>query len=223
MKHRVQFLAKNPKIFNSLTLSDYKDSRGKYVRYEDINGETPGEYKITQPALEFDYSDEYDKKLVDFMRSHPLKDSFHLHDLKVEEEQEVQTLLNSADAILVASKMGIVETHDFARLAGIPLDADEDVIKARLIKMASVSPDKFMELYSNPEKEDIVFIRKALDKKIITKQKGAYKHNRVVIGLTEDSVIVWLKENADIYALMKQELRGNVKVDVKPKSKKIKA
>jgi hypothetical protein len=223
MKHRVQFLAKNPKIFNTLTLSDYKDSKGRYVKYEDINGETPGEYKITQPAIEFDYSDEHDKKIVDFLRNHPLKDSFHLHDLKVEEEQEVQTLLTSADAILVASKMGIVETNDFARLVGIPLDADEDVIKARLIKMANTIPQKFLEFYHHPEKDEMIFIKKALDKKIIVRDNGVYKHNRVTLGLTEEAVMTWLKENADVYALMKQELRGNVKVDVKPKSKKVKA
>ena len=60
---------------------------------------------------------------------------------------------------------------------------------------------------------------KALDKGIITKNKGSYKHNRVVIGLTEEATIVWLKENADIYALMKQELRGNVSVEIKPTKK----
>ena len=46
------------------------------------------------------------------------------------------------------------------------------------------------------------------------------------MGLTEEATIVWLNENADIYALLKQELRGNVTVNVKsekPKSKKVKA
>ena len=219
MKHRVQLLVAEPKRFSSLTLSDYKDKRGKYVKYEDINGEQPGVYKIKQTSLEFDYADEYDRKLVDFLRNHPLKNSYHLHDLKVNEEKEVEALLSSADAILVASKMGMVESNDFARLCGIPLDADTDIIKARLIKMASISADKFMELYTHPEKEDIVFIRKALDKGIITKDRGSYKHNRVVMGLTEEATVVWLKENADIYALMKQELRGNVNVDVKPTKK----
>lgn len=223
MKHRVQLLVAHPKRFNSLILADYKDKRGKYVKYEDINGETPGLYKITNTTMEFDYADEHDKKLVDFLENHPLRNSYHLHDLKVNEEKEVEALLSSADAILVASKMGMVEANDFARLCGIPLDADVDIIKARLIKMASISADKFMELYTHPEKEDIIFIRKAIDKGIITKDKGAFKHNRVVMGLTEESTIVWLKENADIYALMKQELRGNVKVEIKPKSKKTKA
>jgi len=223
MKHRVQLLVAHPKRFNSLILADYKDKRGKNVKYEDINGETPGLYKITNTTMEFDYADEHDKKLVDFLKNHPLRNSYHLHDLKVNEEKEVEALLSSADAILVASKMGMVEANDFARLCGIPLDADVDIIKARLIKMASISADKFMELYTHPEKEDIIFIRKAIDKGIITKDKGAFKHNRVVMGLTEESTIVWLKENADIYALMKQELRGNVKVEIKPKSKKTKA
>ena len=227
MKHRVQLLVKSPKRFGSITLSDYKDSRGKLIKYTDINGETPGKYVITSPTMEFDYSDEYEKTLVDFIKEHPLAgNSYFVHDLKVNEEKEVEKLLGSADAILVASKMGIAETNDFARLCGIPLDADQDVIKARLIKMASVSPERFMEYYSHPEKNDLIFLRKALDRKIITKEKGVYKYNRTTMGLTEEATIVWLNENADIYALLKQELRGNVTVNVKsekPKSKKTKA
>ena len=69
----------------------------------------------------------------------------------------------------------------------------------------------------------MIFIKKALDKKIIVRDNGVYKHNRVTLGLTEEAAMTWLKENADVYTLMKQELRGNVKVDVKPKSKKVKA
>lgn len=227
MKHRVQLLVKNPKRFGFLGLSDYKDSKGRWVKFYDINGEHVGQYKLTNPTAEFDYADEYEKTVVDFLRDHPLAGkSYFLHDLKVNEEKEVEQLLESADAILVASKMGIAETNDFARLCGIPLDADQDVIKARLIKMASVSPEKFMEYYSHPEKDDLIFLRKALDRKLITREKGAYKYNRTTMGLTEEATIVWLNENADIYALLKQELRGNVTVNVKsekPKSKKAKA
>jgi len=229
MKHRVQLLVKNPKRFGYLGLSDYKDSKGRWVRFFDINGDHVGKFELTNPTAEFDYADEYEKTVVDFLRNHPKAGkSYFLHDLKVKEEAEVEQLLSSADAILVASKMGIAETNDFARLCGIPLDADQDVIKARLIKMASVNPDKFMELYYNPEKDDLIFLRKALDKGLIKRENGAYKQNHITMGLTEEAAIVWLKENSDVYALLKQELRGNVTVKVqsskqnsKTKSEKI--
>jgi hypothetical protein len=224
MKHLVQLLVKSPKRFSTLSLSKYKDKKGKWIIYKDINNEEIEIWKLTHPSLFLDISEEQDKKLYEFLKGHPLAaKSYTITDLKQQEEEEVDVLLTSADAILLASKMGIVETNDFSRLLGIPLDADTDVIKARLIKIANTSPEKFLDLYHHPEKDEMIFIKKAIDKGIITRNNGVYKHNRVTLGLTEEGVMTWLKENADVYALMKQELRGNVKVDVKPKSKKVKA
>jgi len=217
-------MVKSPKRFSTLSLSKYKDERGAWRVYTDINGEEQEIWKLNRASLFLDISEEQDKKLYEFLKDHPLSTkSYTITDLKEKEEVEVENLLTSADAILIASKMGIAETNDFARLLGIALDADQDVIKARLIKIANTKPEKFLDLYHHPEKDEMVFIRKAIDKKIIVRSNGVYKHNRVTLGLTEEAVMTWLKENADVYALMKQELRGNVKVDVKPKSKKVKA
>jgi hypothetical protein len=224
MKHLVQLMVKSPKRFSTLSLSKYKDEKGKWRVYTDINGEEQEIWKLTRASLFLDISEKQDKKLYEFLKDHPLSTkSYTITDLRQKEEVEVENLLTSADAILIASKMGIAETNDFARLLGITLDADQDVIKARLIKIANTKPEKFLDLYHHPEKDEMVFIKKALDKKIIVRSNGVYKHNRITLGLTEEAVMTWLKENADVYALMKQELRGNVKVDVKPKSKKVKA
>lgn len=222
MKHLVQLLVREPKRFNRLGLSTYKDEKGRRVEYTDINGDVLDKFVLNHPSLILDISEEQDRKLYEFIKGHPLNGkSYDLTDMRAQEEQEVEDLLESSNAILVASKMGIAETNDFARLVGISLDADQDIIKARLIKMANTSPQKFMDMYNHPEKKDIIFLRKAIERGIITRANGAYKHNKVTMGLTEEATIVWLKENADVYALMKQELRGNVSTDIeKPKKTK---
>ena len=45
---------------------------------------------------------------------------------------------------------------------------------------------------------------------MLERVNGVYKYGSETIGLTQDQAIVWLKDNADIYALLKNELRGNV-------------
>ena len=36
-----------------------------------------------------------------------------------------------------------------------------------------------------------------------------YKYGTATIGLTEDQAVLWVKDNADIHALLKNQLRGN--------------
>ena len=186
MKHLVQLMVKSPKRFSTLSLSKYKDERGRWKIYTDINGEEQKTWKLTRASLFLDISEEQDKKLYEFLKDHPLSEkSYTITDLREKEEVEVENLLTSADAILIASKMGITETNDFARLLGIALDADQDVIKARLIKIANTKPEKFLEFYHHTEKNEMIFIKKAIEKKIIVRSNGVYKHNIETLGITE--------------------------------------
>ena len=79
---------------------------------------------------------------------------------------------------------------------------------AKIIQLASSNSEKFLTYVDDIDKEHRVFLKKAYDKKILNKVNGVWKHNTLNIGLTEDQAIVWLKENGDPYALLKQELRG---------------
>ena len=64
-----------------------------------------------------------------------------------------------------------------------------------------------MSYLNDIDKEHRIFLKKALDKKILNKVNGVWKHNTLNIGLTEDQAIVWLKDNGDTYALLKHQLR----------------
>ena len=46
--------------------------------------------------------------------------------------------------------------------------------------------------------------------KVFTFINGTYKYGSTNIGLSEDQAVMWLKDNSDIYALLKNQLRGNL-------------
>ena len=71
------------------------------------------------------------------------------------------------------------------------------------------NPNKFLETASDADKMHRVFLKKALAKKALTKVNGVWKHNSMSIGLTDDAAIVWLKDNGDMYAILKNQVRGN--------------
>ena len=60
-----------------------------------------------------------------------------------------------------------------------------------------------------------MFIENAIDAKMINFVNGTYKYNTETIGLTEDQVVQWLKDNKDIHALLRKEMSGNKKVKAK--------
>ena len=70
-----------------------------------------------------------------------------------------------------------------------------------------------------PKKDYRVFIVDALKSKNLTYKNSTFMYGKEAIGTNEEQVIVWLKENKDIFALIKHELRGEqpVKKVVKQK------
>ena len=61
------------------------------------------------------------------------------------------------------------------------------------------------------------FIETAIEAKKINFVNGTYKYNTETIGLTEDQVVLWLKDNKDIHALLRKEMSGNKKTKAKAK------
>ena len=59
-----------------------------------------------------------------------------------------------------------------------------------------------------------IFIKNCIDADVFSRVNGVYKYGTTTIGLTEDQSIMWLKDNADIMALLKNQLRGNVTEEV---------
>ena len=141
--------------------------------------------------------------------------------VETEKESTIQTL-NSAQAIIEAAKMNLKDVMDFAKLTKMNLNSDTEVLRAKIIKVAQEDSSKFMEIHFDPEKNYRVFILDALKSKNLSYKNSTFMYGREAIGTNEEQVIVWLKENKDIYALIKHELRGDKPAKV-VETKKVKA
>jgi len=213
MKHPVIVRARKSKRFIYLNLgSSYKDrkDKGKRKVLYDINGEEQT-FIMRSPAVVFDISDEFDLQRYTWLKNYPnINQKLTFEDTIEQEMVSTEKMVESAEAIQIAVAMADKEVLDFCKLTGIRTkDNSIEFVKAQVIKMANDDPNKFSRIINDRDKDYRVFIENAIDTKIINFVNGTYKYNTETIGLTEDQVVLWLKDNKDIHALLRKELSGN--------------
>jgi len=212
MKHPIIVRVRNPKRFAYLSLgSSYKDpaDKGRRKVLKDINGDVQ-EFTLRSSAIVFDVSDDYDKAVHDWLKGYPgILNKLIFEDTIAKEVISTENMIKSADAIQLAVQMTDKDVLDFCKLTGIRTkDNSIEFVKAQVIKMANDSPSKFSSIINDRDKDYRVFIETAIEEKKINFVNGTYKYNAETIGLTEDQVIVWLKDNKDIHALLRKEMSG---------------
>ena len=202
--------ANNVAKFNYCKFGNYKSTRGKNIVLIDPNGDVVNGYEMHQPIVSLDINDEDDRRIYEFLKDHPLiKGKFTINDMRATEEKNAELSLLKAEAITTASAIEDRDLKDYAMLMNISTDIDNKLIKAKIIQFSNDNPTKFLETASDADKMHRVFLKKALAKKALTKVNGVWKHNSMSIGLTDDAAIVWLKDNGDMYAILKNQVRGN--------------
>ena len=210
MRHVVMIQANNVAKFNYCKFGNYKSTRGKNIVLIDPNGDVVSGYEMHQPIVSLDINDEDDRRIYEFLKDHPLiKGKFTINDMRATEEKNAELSLLKAEAITTASAIEDRDLKDYAMLMNISTDLDNKLIKAKIIQFSNDNPTKFLETASDADKMHRVFLKKALAKKALTKVNGVWKHNSMSIGLTDDAAIVWLKDNGDMYAILKNQVRGN--------------
>ena len=219
MKHPIIVRVKKPKRFCFLGLgSSYKDpsDKGRRKTLYDINGEIM-EFTMTSPSIVFDISDEYDNQVFTWLKNHPSIDQHLIIEDTIQQEMiATESMIESAEAIQIAVGMSDKEILDFCKLTGIRTkDNSAEFIRAQVIKLANDNPNKFSKVINDRDKDYRVFIEHAIDAKLINFVNGTYKYNTETIGLTEDQVVLWLKDNKDIHALLRKEMSGNKKAKAK--------
>jgi len=215
MKHPVIVRVKKPKRFVYLGLgSSYKDpkDRGRRRDLKDINGESY-DFIMRSTATVFDLNDEHDKHVHDWLKDYPGINQHLIFEDTIEQEMiSTEAMVESAEAIQIAVAMKDKEILDFCKLTGIRTkDNSIEFVKAQVIKMANDNPNRFSKIINDRDKDYRVFIESAIDEKILNFVNGTYKYNTETIGLTEDQVVLWLKDNKDIHALLKKELSSTKK------------
>jgi len=219
MKHPVIVRVRKPKRFVYLGLGNsYKDpkEKGKRKDLKDINGESY-DFVMRSTATVFDLNDEHDKHVHDWLKSYPGIGNHLIFEDTIEQELiSTESMIESAEAIQIAVAMTDKEILDFCKLTGIRTkDNSIEFVKAQVIKMANDDPNRFSKIINDRDKDYRVFIEHAIDAKILNFVNGTYKYNTETIGLTEDQVVLWLKENKDIHALLRKEMSSNKKVKAK--------
>ena len=209
MKHPIIVRVIKPKRFCYLGLgSSYKDpkQRGLKKIFRDINGEEQ-EFIMKSTSTVFDISDDYDKQCYEWLINYPGIESQLIFEDTIQQEMvATESMVESAEAIQIAVAMSDKEILDFCKLTGI---------RTKVIKMANDDPNRFSRIMNDRDKEYRVFIENAIDAKKINFVNGTYKYNTETIGLTEDQVVQWLKDNKDIHALLRKEMSGNKKAKAK--------
>ena len=216
MKHIVMIKSNNPDKFNYCKFGNYKDRDGRLKELIDINGIKVSGFEMFQAIVTLDINKEYDKRLYEFLKDHPLiRGRFTIEDISSNEQQKAKSSIESAKAITTASKLDERDLRDLSLILGVDSKMEEMLLRAKVIQIANENPEKFMSYLNDIDKEHRIFLKKALDKKILNKVNGVWKHNTLNIGLTEDQAIVWLKDNGDTYALLKHQLRTGKKEETK--------
>lgn len=212
MKHPIIVKARKPKRFIYLNLgSSYKDSKDKGRRkvLKDINGEEQV-FIMRSPAIVFDINDDFDLQRYTWLRNYPnIGSKLTFEDTIEKEIVSTENMIVSAEAIQIAVGMTDKDILDFCKLTGIRTkDNSIEFVKAQVIKLANDDPNKFSRIINDRDKDYRVFIENAIDVKILNFVNGTYKYNTETVGLTEDQVVQWLKDNKDIHALLKKELKA---------------
>lgn len=219
MKHPIIVRVRKPKRFVHLGLgSSYKDpkDRGRKKILYDINGEVM-DFVLKSPAIVFDISDKHDNQIYTWLKGFPnIEDRLIFEDTIKQEMVSTEKMVESSEAIQVAVAMNDKEILDFCKLTGIRTkDNSIEFVKAQVIKLSNDDPIKFFKIINDRDKDYRVFIEHAIDAKILNFVNGTYKYNTETIGLTEDQVVLWLKDNKDIHALLRKQMSSNKKVKAK--------
>tara|TARA_B110000902_G_C14282075_1_gene577294 strand:- start:292 stop:969 length:678 start_codon:yes stop_codon:yes gene_type:complete len=200
---------KYKKISNFNLGSDYKDKAGKIHYLKDVNG-LDTNFVTSSASFILNKSVENDVLTDTWLKGHPdILSGWERTDVAQKEQEDTKETLDSAQAVIEAAKMNVDDVLTFAKLRKMNVKSNTDVLRAKIIKIAQDSPQGFMDTHFDPEKHYRVFVLDALKSKNLSYKNSTFMYGKEAIGTNEEQVIVWLKDNKDIFALIKHELRGD--------------
>tara|TARA_R100000315_G_scaffold15695_2_gene5356 strand:+ start:2676 stop:3449 length:774 start_codon:yes stop_codon:yes gene_type:complete len=223
MAHLIYVKAKDTKRFSYVKFGSYTRPNGKRSVLLNPDDLPIDGWEMYDAFTTLDIDDEFDRRVYEFLLEHPFilqNKHYELVDTKANIEKKAEGMLKAAEAIQVATAIKDNELKDLVKLFGIGEGFDNGIIKAKLIQMAGSTPDKFLEIYNDADKSYRVFLKKALEGKVIQKVNDVWKHNNYTLGISDEHAIAWLKDNPEVYAVMKNQLRNGV-APKKEQNKKI--
>ena len=208
-KRFVKYTFHSTRAIGSYSFSNYKTITGKKMQYKDINGDD-SQITWNSNVILLDMDNEGHVLQDEFLKLNPsvLSKEWVRLDLHQAEVTNTKRTLDSAKAVIEAAKMTDIEVRQYATIARLNLNSETDVLRARIIEIAQSNADLFMLTQFDPEKDLRVFIIDAIKLNKLNYSNNTYFYNKEAIGTNEEQVLVWLKDNKDILAILKHEIRA---------------
>jgi hypothetical protein len=213
MAHLIYVKARDDKRFSYVKFGTYTRPNGKKSVLLNPDDLPVDGWEMTNALTTLDIDNEYDKRIYDFLVPHPFitqNKHYELIDTKANIENQAKGILEAAEAVQVATGIKDNELNDLAKLFGISDQHDSRIVRAKLIQMAGAAPAQFMGVYNDADRSYRVFLKKALAKKVIQKVNDVWKHGNYTLGISDEHAIAWLKENSEVYAVMKNQVRNGI-------------
>ena len=137
---------KHSRLTNFNLGNNYKDKFGKIHYLKDVNGLSIN-FVTSQSSFILNKTIENDVLTDEWLQNHPdVINGWERTDVQEKEQIDTKNTLDSAQAIIEAAKMNIKDVMDFAKLHKMNMNSNTDVLRAHIIKVAQVSPEKFISI-----------------------------------------------------------------------------
>lgn len=198
---------------------------------------TPDSKLVLKNEMEFNLDDEVDRANWEWVQHSP-RIAGSLDEAQMTpgamfyvfiEEQEATAAIDKNELLFKALgyvlKDKVINYASRARLLGLEMSHEKPiVIKEFLVKEANKHPEKIIDIYESDSLAVQLLFYDALDKGLITFDRGVYLYGRQVLGVDESLAIEYLKEpkNASLLDLIDRDLHPEYfpsSVDKKPTTK----
>lgn len=158
----------------------------------------------------FDKSLPQDKALLDILEDsgflatnknavHPSKHRFYIEDKEAEAAETLSKAKSKRKAFAILDNMSLSDIVDFARLKPFNINVSTMTnlqVEAAIVDLIEKNPQVFLNAASDPDKQYRVLLYKLTSSNILHHEPvtGKITYNGEVIGMTEESVIAYIKD-----------------------------
>lgn len=202
---RISFRKRN----GNIVLRDYNMADGKRFKLVDENKE-PTTYTLSR-TMEFDTSNPFHAKLVEGFKNHPVyAPLLNIVGLEDEAEEYVRLSDRRQNAVKIIKGLG-TGARGFARALGINLGRMSELqLTAKLLKKAEETPDRIIELKSDPNLVKHILLLEGKEAGVFEEKNGLWYHGGNPMGQSLKAAIAWLSENSDLIPSFQKEVDGKL-------------
>lgn len=217
---------KKPVMSQPQTFSAYKnDNTGEIVTFKDANG-NPSTVTFTQNVTKLHRDVPKENRIIEFMLAYSKSSSFNKRSRGLTIEDKVETA-SDRNAVRMQRNQAEIEVGkyitedkiiDLGYLLGVYTKTNmkvpekvtpefKEVLKNEVFTILDSNPDFVYKAVTNADKDFVLTFHKGVAKGIFKlAENSMFKYNASPMGVDESACVLWLKNNADVYAALKPEI-----------------